>query len=648
MKTTIKMKIMRIFTIFFLVGMPLETRPGTAFCCSAALTPPRLKADCPTVRCPKLNPCRVAGCPIDECECTCAVCPRAPSIDCDNCPRPCSEEVCAANPNPPQIACGDVKCDCSCYPKGSVPLDFNPSINNDCLQPLTKPSKKRRKKTRAFIRQEHVGPTGLVITKPGCYEFAEDICFEPSSDGIAAIYIASNNVTIDMNGKKLSQCNDKQDTVGIIVNCGRSAVTIKNGSIHNFGALGAFVAKICSNITFKGLTVSGCGARGFFSEAINSFSPFGGGLALGGTTTDRITDIKIENCTVNINWEATPQNPSICAAAIGGSGVDDLCLNRVTTNIQLGPNNNALGITLSDATKVKVLKGTMFAKTGLTVLMPVGMLADRVQGTMVDIVMEFRAPKQGLGLLLMNSNNFINKNATITNITPNRDGGTTIIKGEMPATATVVSGTIEDLRQGLPSFKKTQVTHRALPSLPAVLDAQKMKKKGKKRSCLQRNSRVQQETLITQQDVGSTGFVITQPGTYILAEDICYTPELDEGAAITIRSTEVTLDLNGNRLAQCNEAANIVGIIIDESQHAVTIKNGTIANFSALGIFVSKGCTTISMNDLIIDNCGTSGNFGPATNSFGPYIGSIGLGGTADSESTKISNVAVTGCTLAL
>lgn len=95
--------------------------------------------------------------------------------------------------------------------------------------------------------------------------------------------------------------------------------------------------------------------------------------------------------------------------------------------------------------------------------------------------------------------------------------------------------------------------------------------------------------LITKEDVGHYGFEIKYPGDWVLAEDICYEP--GTGApAITICTSNVTLDLNDKTLSlNCNCADNVVGVFVKENTGNITIKNGTIRNFSRAGIF--KGST---------------------------------------------------------
>lgn len=96
---------------------------------------------------------------------------------------------------------------------------------------------------------------------------------------------------------------------------------------------------------------------------------------------------------------------------------------------------------------------------------------------------------------------------------------------------------------------------------------------------------------ITQKDIGTTGYSICQPGDWILAEDVIFNP-LTHSPAIKICSSNVSLNLNNKSLSQAENGINdIVGILIEDSAENITIKNGTIKNFTKAGIFKEPKCT---------------------------------------------------------
>ena len=98
------------------------------------------------------------------------------------------------------------------------------------------------------ICQRDVGPTGLVITAPGYYRLKENIEFNPNADFLAAITIQSSNVTLDLNGKTLSESAlgfaAFDTTQGIVIASGSNNVTIKNGKVKGFSDTGILAASV--------------------------------------------------------------------------------------------------------------------------------------------------------------------------------------------------------------------------------------------------------------------------------------------------------------------------------------------------------------------------------------------------------------------
>lgn len=93
-------------------------------------------------------------------------------------------------------------------------------------------------------------------------------------------------------------------------------------------------------------------------------------------------------------------------------------------------------------------------------------------------------------------------------------------------------------------------------------------------------------------------FVISTPGKYCLGEDVAFAPADEFTPAINILSNDVILDLCGHTLSQANSTANGYGVQIGQGYffndlndifQNITIKNGTIREFSAIGIFCYNG-----------------------------------------------------------
>ncbi|MEX0849379.1 MAG: right-handed parallel beta-helix repeat-containing protein [Candidatus Dependentiae bacterium] len=110
-------------------------------------------------------------------------------------------------------------------------------------------------------------------------------------------------------------------------------------------------------------------------------------------------------------------------------------------------------------------------------------------------------------------------------------------------------------------------------------------------------------TAITAADIGTAGFTIGSSGKYILTENINFSP-LSAATAITIAADDVTLDLCGNTLSQAN-SDTVAGVkaINMNNQENVTIKNGTISDWSAQGVDLLSSSEIILQN-ISINQCG--------------------------------------------
>ena len=97
--------------------------------------------------------------------------------------------------------------------------------------------------------------------------------------------------------------------------------------------------------------------------------------------------------------------------------------------------------------------------------------------------------------------------------------------------------------------------------------------------------------------INSVPFTISQAGAYCLNKDIAATMAF--GSAITIASSDVTLDLHGFRLG--DEAAGLgttANGIFAENRENITIRNGTIKGFS-YGILFNRLTGGISRGHLV-------------------------------------------------
>lgn len=94
---------------------------------------------------------------------------------------------------------------------------------------------------------------------------------------------------------------------------------------------------------------------------------------------------------------------------------------------------------------------------------------------------------------------------------------------------------------------------------------------------------------ITKKDIGSSGFSITHPGEWVLAEDIAIS-SYSQTPAISICSSNVILNLDNKTLSsKVTQGNNGIGVFIKAGLGNITIENGTIKNFTRAGIYKEAG-----------------------------------------------------------
>lgn len=102
-------------------------------------------------------------------------------------------------------------------------------------------------------------------------------------------------------------------------------------------------------------------------------------------------------------------------------------------------------------------------------------------------------------------------------------------------------------------------------------------------------------------------YKIKCPGTYILDENISFSPKCDK-VAISIESDNVILNLNGKVLKQSTkcEAAEVNGIVVKTGHKNVTILGsyGLVKGFTQRGIYVEGGNENITLENITVTDCG--------------------------------------------
>lgn len=116
--------------------------------------------------------------------------------------------------------------------------------------------------------------------------------------------------------------------------------------------------------------------------------------------------------------------------------------------------------------------------------------------------------------------------------------------------------------------------------------------------------------LISPKEVNvANGFVISTTGSYLLSDDVVCSNLSAAGTAITITSSNVTLDLNGKSLIGPTTFSTRVGIQINNRAGNVTIRNGTVSGFdfgitNYNGAFTDRSLTNnVLLERLTVDGC---------------------------------------------
>ncbi len=142
-----------------------------------------------------------------------------------------------------------------------------------------------------LITPHDINPNGCVITRPGLYNLEKNAQFNPSAPNLSAIVIDSDNVTLNLCGRTLSNSGSQAGTVGILVN-GRTNVVIQGGTVTGFNLYGIRLNGQSSYVTLKDLAVVSNGAA----------NTLGGGISISSSDATAIThDIVIDQVNASGN-----------------------------------------------------------------------------------------------------------------------------------------------------------------------------------------------------------------------------------------------------------------------------------------------------------------------------------------------------------
>jgi hypothetical protein len=131
---------------------------------------------------------------------------------------------------------------------------------------------------RTVLRNDFVTITPIVIPEPGSYLLGEDIQAIPSQHGIE---IASNDITLDLNGFTIRGNQEVGSLDGIHIDGARVNISIKNGNVRDFFGMGVNGAEAdnCRIRDVRAYNNGGLGIRVRFNAVVTGCSAWGNGQA---------------------------------------------------------------------------------------------------------------------------------------------------------------------------------------------------------------------------------------------------------------------------------------------------------------------------------------------------------------------------------
>jgi len=383
---------------------------------------------------------------------------------------------------------------------------------------------------RAGDGQIDIASLPFLIEGPGSYVVVRDLSLtDPDTNGIL---VASDNVTLDLNGHTLSGPGPETGTIGsgVMVEHLRSGIAVRNGVFRGWRGYGV-EAKIVDNSSFENLRCSANGRAGIGAEG-NCVIRGNTCRGNGGSGIDAGTQCVISNnaCTNNdglgifAGSDSTVTN-NLCSwnaqHGIGTSYGSLVSGNACNYNLQSG---------ISATDGVLVSNNSCYQNDGHGVTV-------REQCRVVDNSCAYNGHEPPVaGIHAFAANNTIERNSCTDNV-----------RGlYLESTGNVVRENV---------LKGNQTALVALPDN-------------------------QLDILIS-----DLPFIIGVPGNYRVTGRLHFpTPDSD---GITVQANNVTLDLGGNALVGPGKTTGTAGrgILVDVNFTDVVIRNGTIRDWRQAGVF---------------------------------------------------------------
>ena len=459
--------------------------------------------------------------------------------------------------------------------------------------------------------QTNFNTSNVTITVPGTYIVEQDIT---SVVGGFAITISSNDVILDLGGQTI---NGNAISGGVVVN-NVSNVTIRNGNITNTSD-NSIQINNCSGVVINNIGASGVTTTNTNAIAINNStgtvientnaSNNSGGSVYAITNSSNTTVQNSSGCGSSSSGGGFPFGvissilsdatsildsvlcskpsfpiPAIGIAALGGAGL-------IVNNVQIF---NAAGGIVAQGLAGAVISNVV--ATGIGAVGGIVAGAGAVDIVVVDSIINGSA---GIGFDISALNTIFNNCTAINNVTAGFVFEAGAIDGILKLCTSMNNGIgllINATAQNIQAFdtsinnnisvdiednsSSSNITNVNINTVQHILSSNVV-------------------TTFNQSNFDIAGVTITVPGTYIVEQDITFTPG---GFAITIESDDVTLDLGGQTI-DCDGTGG--GVVVTD-QSNVIIQHGSIINTGTNAIQVNDGSNTliddIAISDMVAPN----------------------------------------------
>ena len=162
------------------------------------------------------------------------------------------------------------------------------------------------------IRQADVGTAGYTASDSGRYFLAENITFDPSTSGLAAITFDSDNIEFLMLRRTIKQTGVVSNVDGLRIAQGSQGIDIKDGSIRNFSGNGVAVETDGNDIFLRSMNIKDVGENGIdFDQSCTTIiieDAMIAGCSGDGINIDSASDLIIRECMVTDNGLTTTNN----------------------------------------------------------------------------------------------------------------------------------------------------------------------------------------------------------------------------------------------------------------------------------------------------------------------------------------------------